>query len=130
MLKEFRDFIARGDVIMLAVGFIMGAAFNALVSSVVEDLIMPIIAIPFGEPEFSALVLEVNGSIIEYGAFLTALAVFLLTAAGVFFFIVKPYNVWSERRGEPDEMAGLSELQLLVQIRDALTGDQGEQPTR
>lgn len=130
MLKEFRDFIARGDVIMLAVGFIMGAAFNALVSSVVEDLIMPIIAIPFGEPEFSALVLEVNGSIIEYGSFLTALSVFLLTAVGVFFFIVKPYNVWSERRGEPDEAAGHSELQLLVQIRDALTGDQGERPTR
>lgn len=120
MIKEFRDFIARGDVIMLAVGFIMGAAFSALVTSVVEDLIMPIVAIPFGEPDFSALVVVVNGSVIEYGSFLTAVAVFLLTAVGVFFFIVKPYNLWTERRGGEDQVAGPSEMEVLVEIRDAL----------
>lgn len=121
MLKEFRDFISRGDVIMLAVGFIMGTVFAALVSSVVEHLIMPIIAIPFGEPDFSALTIEVNGSVIQYGTFLTTLTVFLLTAVGVFLFIVKPYNLWVEGREPVEEaVAGPSELELLVEIRDAL----------
>jgi large conductance mechanosensitive channel len=125
VLKEFRDFIAKGDVIMLAVGFIMGVAFAALVTSVVEDLIMPIIAIPFGEPAFSELTLEVNGSIIRYGSFLTALIVFLMTALGVFLFIVKPYNAWAERRGGEDEVTGPSELELLTEIRDTLKSKQG-----
>lgn len=122
MLKEFRDFIVKGDVIMLAVGFIMGVAFAALMTSVVEDLIMPIIAIPFGEPNFSELTAEVNGSVIRYGSFLTAVTVFLLTAMGVFFFIVKPYNVSAERRGAQDEVTGPTELELLTEIRDALEG--------
>lgn len=121
MVKEFKEFVASGDVIMLAVGFIMGVAFAALMTSVVENIIMPIIAIPFGEPEFSALILEVNGSVIEYGSFLTAVTVFLLTAIGVFFFIVKPYNI-SARHAEEGEVTGPSELEVLLQIRDALVG--------
>ena len=125
MIREFRDFVAKGDVIMLAVGFIMGVAFAALVTSVVEDIIMPIIAIPFGEPDFSALTLEVNGSVIEYGSFLTAVTVFLLTAIGVFLFIVKPYNLWTQRRDEEDEVTGPSELEVLVEIRDALVDEKG-----
>lgn len=123
LLEEFREFIAGGEVIMLAVGFIMGAVFGTLVTSVVEHLIMPIIAIPFGEPDFSDLILEVNGSIIQYGSFLTTLTVFLLTAVGVFFFIVKPYNVWARRRGDEDEAARPSELEVLIEIRDAVTSD-------
>jgi large conductance mechanosensitive channel len=122
MVKEFKEFVASGTVIMLAVGFIMGLAFAALVTSVVENIIMPIIAIPFGEPEFSALTLEVNGSVIEYGSFLTAVTVFLLTAIGVFFFIVKPYNLWA-RHAEEGEVTGPSELEVLLQIRDALVGE-------
>jgi large conductance mechanosensitive channel len=125
VIREFRDFVAKGDVIMLAVGFIMGVAFAALVTSVVEDIIMPIIAIPFGEPDFSALTLEVNGSVIEYGSFLTAVTVFLLTAIGVFLFIVKPYNLWTQRRDEEDEVTGPSELEVLVEIRDALVDEKG-----
>lgn len=121
MFREFREFIGRGEVIMLAVGFIMGVAFSALVTSIVEDIIMPVIAIPFGDPDFSALTLEVNGSVIEYGSFLTAASVFLLTALGVFLFIVKPYNLWARRRGEEDEVTGTSELEVLIEIRDALT---------
>lgn len=123
MLQEFKEFIARGEVIMLAVGFIMGVAFSALVTSVVEDIVMPVIAIPFGEPNFSALTLEINGSVIEYGSFLTAVSVFLLTAIGVFLFIVKPYNLWARRRGEEDEVTGPSELEVLIEIRDALFSD-------
>ena len=124
MLKEFRDFIAKGDVIMLAVGFIMGVAFSALVTSLVEHLIMPIVAIPFGQPEFSDLTLEVNGSLIQYGSFVTALTVFLLTAIGVFFFIVKPYNMWTTRRDGEDEVTGPSELEVLTEIRDTLKSRQ------
>lgn len=120
MVKEFREFIAKGDVIMLAVGFIMGLAFAALVTSLVEHLIMPIVAIPFGQPDFSGLTLEVNGSVIQYGSFLTALTVFLLTGVGVFFFIVKPYNVGTARRGDGDEVTGPTELEVLTEIRDTL----------
>jgi len=123
MLKEFRDFVAKGEVIMFAVGFIMGLAFSALVTSLVEHLIMPIISIPFGQPDFSELTLEINGSLIAYGSFLTALTVFLLTAVGVFFFIVKPYNIWTTRRGE-EEVTGPSELEVLTEIRDTLRSRQ------
>jgi len=123
MFQEFKEFIARGEVIMLAVGFIMGVAFSALVSSVVEDVVMPVIAIPFGEPDFSALTLEVNGSVIEYGSFLTAVSVFLLTAIGVFLFIVRPYNLGARRHGEEDEVTGRSELEVLIEIRDALSSE-------
>lgn len=123
MFQEFKEFIGRGEVIMLAVGFIMGVAFSALVTSVVEDIVMPVIAIPFGEPDFSTLALEVNGSVIEYGSFLTAVSVFLLTAIGVFLFIVKPYNLWARRRGDEDEVTGPSELEVLIEIRDALSSE-------
>lgn len=119
MINEFKEFIARGNVVMVAVGFIMGVAFGALVTSLVEDLIMPIIAIPFGEPDFSALTLEINDSMIQYGSFLTAVTAFLLTAIGVFLFIVKPHNIWAARRGEEEE-PGPSELEILIEIRDVL----------
>lgn len=123
MIQEFKDFIAKGNVVMLAVGFIMGVAFQAVVNSLVENVIMPIVAIPFGQPNFDALVWEVNDSVIMWGAFVTAAVVFLLTALAVFLFIVKPYNRWSERRAaaeeeEPDP--GPSEIDLLTEIRDSL----------
>lgn len=107
---------------MLAVGFIMGVAFQGVVNSLVENVIMPIVAIPFGQPNFDELVWEVNDSVIMWGAFVTAAVVFLLTALAVFLFIVKPYNAFSarftaeEEEGEP----GPSELDLLTEIRDEL----------
>lgn len=122
MLQEFKAFVAKGNVVMLAVGFIMGVAFQAVVSSLVEHVIMPIVAIPFGEPNFSALTVEVNGSVIMWGSFITAAVVFVLTALAVFVFIVKPYNVLMERRAVEEEVAdpGPTEAELLVEIRDAL----------
>ncbi len=121
MLKEFKEFIAKGDVIMLAVGFIMGAAFQAVVSSLVENVIMPIVAIPFGQPNFDSLQLEVGESVITYGAFVTTAVVFILTALAVFLFIVKPYNAYQSRFGaEGEETAGPTELEVLTEIRDAL----------
>lgn len=124
MIQEFRDFITRGNLITLAVGFIMGIAFQAVVSSFVEDVIMPIVAIPFGQPDLSSLTWEINGSIIAWGSFVTAAMVFVLTAAAVFLFIVKPYNSFGESRKaeevEAEEESGPSEIELLTQIRDSL----------
>ena len=121
MVQEFKDFITRGNLITLAVGFIMGVAFSAVVSSFVEHIVMPIVAIPFGQPDFSSLTLEVNGSVIAWGSFVTAAVVFVLTALAVFLFIVKPYNAFEERtKEEEEEEAGPTEIELLTEIRDSL----------
>jgi large conductance mechanosensitive channel len=121
MIQEFKDFIAKGNVVMLAVGFIMGLAFQGVVNSLVENVIMPIVAIPFGEPNFNSLTWEVNGSVIMWGAFVTAAVVFLLTALAVFLFIVKPYNALTERYGrDAGEEVEPTEIELLTEIRDAL----------
>lgn len=122
MIREFKEFIAKGDVIMLAVGFIMGAAFQAVVSSLVENVIMPIVAIPFGQPNFDALQVEVGQSVITYGAFITTAVVFLLTALAVFLFIVKPYNTYQARFGAEGETedGGPTEIEVLTEIRDVL----------
>ncbi len=122
MIQEFRDFVARGNMVDLAVGFVMGAAFKGLVDALVANVIMPIVAIPFGQPNFDAIVWTVNGSEIMIGAFITALVSFLLVALGVFLFIVKPYNAYRSRveAAEEEEEAGPSELELLTEIRDSL----------
>lgn len=121
MVQEFKDFIARGNLITLAVGFIMGIAFAAVVTSFVEHIVMPIVAIPFGEPDFSALTLEINGSVIAWGSFVTAAVVFILTALAVFLFIVKPYNAYEARTTEGTEAeVGPTEIELLTEIRDSL----------
>lgn len=122
MFQEFKEFVSKGNVIMLAVGFIMGIAFQTVVNSLVEHVIMPIVAIPFGQPNFSELVLEVNGSVIMWGSFVTALVIFLLTALAVFVFVVKPYNAWTERPGRTEDPAGPTEIELLTEIRDTLRG--------
>jgi large conductance mechanosensitive channel len=105
VLSEFKEFISRGNLVDLAVAVVIGTAFAALVGSLVADLITPIIAAIFGQPDFSGLTFTINGSVFKYGSFLNALLAFLTVAAAIFFFVVKPMNVWSERakRGEdPD----------------------------
>lgn len=122
MVQEFRDFIAKGNMIDIAVGFIMGAAFTALVGALVDTVLMPIVAIPFGEPNFDAIIWTINGSEILIGSFITALVMFLLVAIAVFFFIVKPYNAYRAKM-EPEvdeEPSGPTEIELLTQIRDSL----------
>ena len=91
-MKGFRDFLNQGNVVQLAVAFVIGSAFGGVVTALVFDLINPIIAIPFGKPNFDSLVLTINGSKIKYGTFLTAVIAFLFIAAGVYFFFVVPYN--------------------------------------
>jgi large conductance mechanosensitive channel len=121
MVQEFRDFIAKGNMIDIAVGFIMGAAFIALIGALVGDILMPIVAIPFGEPSFDSIIWTINDSQILIGSFITAIVAFLLVAAAVFFFIVKPYNAYRDRAGtDEDEDAGPDEVKLLTQIRDSL----------
>jgi large conductance mechanosensitive channel len=118
-VKEFRDFINRGNLVELAVAFVLGVAFAALVASFVNDIVMQIVAAIFGEPDFSSLTFDLGDSVIRYGAFLTQLINFLIIAF-VLFLIVKAYNRF--RRSQGEDPAGPSEIELLTEIRDALTG--------
>jgi large conductance mechanosensitive channel len=105
ILGEFKEFISRGNLVELAVAVVIGTAFAALVKSFVDNLITPIIGAIFGKTQFGALVFTVNGSEFGYGNFINALITFLSVAAAIFFFVVKPMNLWTERakRGEdPD----------------------------
>ncbi|MGH2532829.1 MAG: large conductance mechanosensitive channel protein MscL [Thermomicrobiales bacterium] len=102
MLQEFKAFVMRGNVVDLAVAVVIGAAFGRVVTSLVEDLIMPIIAAIGGQPDFSALDFTINDAIFRYGAFITAVIAFLIVAAAIFFFVVKPLNYMIARsRREP-----------------------------
>lgn len=92
MLKGFRDFILRGNVVDLAVGVVIGAAFGTVVSALVKDLITPIIAALVKKPDFSGLAFQVNGAKFLYGDFVNAIISFLLIAAAVYFFVVLPVN--------------------------------------
>ena len=90
MLKGFRDFILRGNVIDLAIAVIIGTAFNAIVASLVADVINPLIAATVGKPDFSAIVVHVGSGAIKIGNFLNAVVYFLIVAFVVYFFIVMP----------------------------------------
>ena len=92
MLKGFRDFVLRGNVVDLAVAVVIGAAFGAVVNSLVSDLINPAIAAIVHKPNFSYLVWQVNGGKITYGNFINALVQFLIIAAAIYFFVVMPLN--------------------------------------
>jgi large conductance mechanosensitive channel len=102
MLKGFREFVMRGNVVDLAVAVVMGAAFGAVVNSLVANIITPLVAAIFGKPDFSALNLTINGATIAYGSFLNAVISFLLVAIAVYFFIVAPMNTLKKlsARGE------------------------------
>ena len=97
MLKEFRDFLLRGNIVELAVAFVMGVAFAAVVNSLVDNLVMPIIAMIIGKPDFSDLTFTINDAVFRYGAFLTDVIQFVAIAAAVFFFVVKPMNALTAR---------------------------------
>jgi large conductance mechanosensitive channel len=103
MLKEFRDFLMRGNLVELAVALVMGLAFAALISSFVDDLVMPVIAMIIGKPDFSGLTFTINDAVFGYGAFITALITFLATAAAIFFFVVKPVGAIMARTQKPSE---------------------------
>ncbi|ALG29607.1 mechanosensitive ion channel protein MscL [Glutamicibacter halophytocola] len=128
MLKGFRDFIMKGNVVDLAVAVVIGAAFGAVITALVDNVLMPLIAALVGSPNFdSFLLVNINGVDIKFGVFLTALVNFLLIAAAVYFALVMPMqklnNHLAARRAageeEPEEEID-PQLELLAQIRDEL----------
>ena len=121
MLKEFKDFLMRGNIVDLAVAVVIGVAFGALVTALVTDLLTPVVAAIIGKNDFSNLTFTINGSVFKYGSFLNALISFVSIAGAVFFFVVKPVNAMKTRFGSEAEAAGPSdEVVLLTEIRDAL----------
>ena len=123
MIKEFRDFLMRGNLVELAVAFVIGLAFAALINSFVNDLIMPIVAMIIGRPDFSGLTFTINDAVFRYGAFITAAITFISTAAAIFFFVVKPLNALMARGRKPEEEVVSDEerrhQELLAAIRES-----------
>ena len=124
MIKEFKDFIAKGNVMDLAVGIIIGAAFTAIVSSLVEDLINPLIGLFVGGLDFSELSFGIGEAQFMYGKFITAAINFLIIAF-VVFLLVKAVNRLKSVAEKPDDVVpevhtGPSELDILIEIRNSL----------
>jgi large conductance mechanosensitive channel len=124
MLEELKNFLFRGNIVELAVAFVMGVAFAAVVNSLVDNLVMPIIAMIIGKPDFSGLTFTINDAVFRYGAFITDVIQFLAIGAAVFFFVVKPVQAMLERRrrepveeGMPDEERRHQELLAALRAR-------------
>ena len=123
MLKGFKDFLMRGNVVDLAVAVVIGAAFGAVVTAFVADIVTPLIAAIGGKPDFAALSFTINESTFRYGHLLNAIISFVIIAAVIFFLVVKPLNMLAERRtrGEVSEPEAQPEdIILLTDIRDLL----------
>lgn len=122
MLKGFRDFLLRGNIVELAIAFVLGVAFSAVVTAFSNDFIGGLLGVIGGSPDFGNAGFTVNGSKIVYGSTLTALINFALVAAVIYFAIVVPMNHLEERRKRGDEQAPepAEEIQLLTEIRDLL----------
>ena len=103
MLKEFKQFLLRGNVVDLAVGVVIGVAFGSIVTALVTDLLTPLIAAIAKVPDFSGLLFTINGSQFMYGHFINSLISFILVASSVFFFVIKPMNILiaHSRKGPP-----------------------------
>ena len=126
MLKEFRDFIMRGNVVELAVAVIIGAAFGAVITAFTAAFITPMIALIGGKPDFGDLRITISGTIFPYGQFLNALISFLIIAAVVFFFVVPPKNKVMARMKQGEEPdAPSAEVATLIEIRDLIATQRG-----
>ena len=129
MLKGFKEFIMRGNVVDLAVAVVIGVAFGAVVTALVKDLITPIVAAIVGKPDFSNLTFTINKSRFFYGDFINAALQFVLIAAAIYFFVIIPIKKLTEMRarrraaGEPEGVASVAsdEAILLREIRDLLS---------
>jgi large conductance mechanosensitive channel len=128
MLKEFKEFILRGNVMDLAVAVIIGAAFGAVVSAFANGILMNLVAAIFGQPNFDSLTFTLGKGEIQYGLFLTALVNFLIIGAAMFL-VIKAANTAmayrKDREAEAEE-AEATELELLAEIRDALVARNGD----
>ena len=105
LLEEFKNFLFRGNIVDLAVAFVMGVAFATVVNSLVDNLVMPIIAMIIGKPDFSGLTFTINDAVFRYGAFITEVITFVAIAAAVFFFVVKPVQMAMARTAKEEEEA-------------------------
>ncbi len=123
MLKEFKEFLMKGNLIEIAVGLILALAFKSVVDSLVADILTPIIAAVFGQPNFGSLTLDIGDGEIKYGIFLNYVVSFVIVGF-VLFLVVKAYNAavdLAKRTGREDEVASVAEeVELLREIRDAL----------
>jgi large conductance mechanosensitive channel len=122
MLKEFKEFAMKGNVVDLAVGVVIGAAFSGITKSLVDDVLMPFIGWIFGKVEFVIKLHPIMGSgtdtVIKYGTFITVLVNFLIVAFAIFLFVVKPMNKLAPKAA--DAPAGPTDVELLGEIRDLL----------
>jgi large conductance mechanosensitive channel len=126
MLREFRDFLLRGNIVELAIAFVLGVAFGALITSFVDNLLMPVVAMIIGKPDFRDLTFTINDSVFRYGAFLTDVISFVAVAAAIFFFVVKPMDALRARRAGGAEEEGLPDeerrhQELLAALRESRT---------
>jgi large conductance mechanosensitive channel len=120
MIKEFREFIMRGNVLDLAVAVVIGGAFGAIVTSLVDDIIMPLIGILMGGVDFSGLAIQIGNATLRYGNFIQAIINFLIIALALFL-IVKAANTVMRKKAEaPTPPAPTAEEKLLAEIRDLL----------
>ena len=129
MLKGFKEFITRGNVVDLAVAVVIGAAFSSVVSALVDGIINPLIAAIFGEASLADVgTFEIRGAHFSIGLVLDAIVNFLFVAAAIYFLVVVPLNAIAARRAKdepaPDEAVSPTEIQLLTEIRDALVTKQ------
>jgi len=126
VLREFRDFVMRGNVVELAVAVIIGAAFGAVITAFTAAFITPLIALIGGKPDFGDLRFTLSGTVFPYGQFLNALISFLIIAAVVFFFVVRPMNRIMARMKQGDEPeAPSAEVATLIEIRDLIATQRG-----
>ena len=102
VIEDFKKFLVKGNLVTLAVAFVMGAVFAALMKAFIADLITPIIALIFGKSNFEDLSFTINGSHFLYGDFINYVVTFITTGAAVFFFVVKPYEAWDNKRSKDD----------------------------
>jgi large conductance mechanosensitive channel len=127
VIAGFKKFLMRGNVVDLAVAVVMGAAFGAVVTALVNDMIMPLITAIFGKQNYDNLTFTLNKSVFKYGNLISALISFVAIAAVVYFLIVSPLNHLAERRrrrtGAPEDEPVETEKELLAQIRDLLAAE-------
>jgi large conductance mechanosensitive channel len=132
MLRGFRDFIMRGNVVDLAVGIVIGAAFTGVVSAFTNSFVQPLIKVfTGGKDPVTAGAFRINNQPFDWAAFINAVIAFLITAAVLYFFVIVPMNRLAERRArgeEPKPKAPSEEVLLLREIRDALAGPRPEVP--
>ena len=124
MVKGFRDFLMRGNVVDLAVAVVIGAAFGAIIKAFTDGLLNPLIAAIFGQASLDEVgVFKINGAVFSIGLVLTAIINFVIIAAVIYFFVVVPMNKLKERSAKEEAVETAEEIVLLREIRDSLQHD-------